>query len=432
MPIRPLPAALLLATALVATGCSVSPITTGGAPAGSAPSAGAEAEGVGNSETESAPAATLDDATVAVIEGLVADGIAEFGLRSVLLQVNVDGRPALVRAWGESLPGVPATTDMRFRNGAMAFTYIGQTFARMVDEGLVSLDDPLSTWRPDLPAADRVTLRDLLTMTSGYVDYVYQPEVLEGSQADPLRQYADEELIDIGVSQPLLYEPGTNWSYSHTNYVILGTVLQRITGQPLDEVLQDYVLDPMELRDTGDNAGTPAIPEPVLHAYSSERRDFLGLPADSDLYEESTFWNPSWTTANGAVQTTTIDDMTRSMEIVGSGAQVSPQMYEAQTGPALVGFGTPDPTGRCTACATLTDERHYGMGVVLRGPWITQTKLFAGSGATTGYLPSERVAISIVTTYAPEAFDNERYGQDTPTLFAEIADVMAPGTAPGV
>jgi hypothetical protein len=118
------------------------------------------------------------------------------------------------------------------------------------------------------------------------------------------------------------------------------------------------------------------------------------------------------------------------MDIVGSGAQVSPQMYEEQTGPALVGFGSP-PSAECEACRTLTEAAHYGLGVILRGPWITQTKLFAGSAATTGYLPDEAVAVSVVTTYLPEAFQNtELYGKDSAALFAEIAEVMAPGTVP--
>lgn len=70
-------------------------------------------------------------------------------------------------------------------------------------------------------------------MTSGYADYVYQPEMLHGTNLDPFRQWTPEELIRIGTSKPMMFEPRSNWGYSHTNYVILDRVLEKITGMPL-------------------------------------------------------------------------------------------------------------------------------------------------------------------------------------------------------
>ena len=68
------------------------------------------------------------------------------------------------------------------------------------------------------------------------------------------------------------FEPGTNWGYSHTNYVILGRVLEQIAGMPLADAIRKYVLEPMGLKQTG-ALTTPEIPQPVLHAFSSERRE---------------------------------------------------------------------------------------------------------------------------------------------------------------
>lgn len=334
-------------------------------------------------------------------------------------------------AYGESMPGVPATPDMHFRNGAFAFTYISAAVGRLVDQGRMRLDAPISTWRPDLPRATKITVRNLLSMTSGYADYVYQPALLDGAYRDPFRHWSNEELICVGVSAPAHFDPGTNWGYSHTNYVILGTILQKVTGSPLRDALQGLVLDPMGLTQTGDNGGTAEIPEPALHTYTSERRTFLGVPATTPFTEESTHRDPSWTTANGAVQTTTITDLTRSMELFGSGTLVSSATFEAQTGSALVGHGKRDPTGRRPVCRTLTNDLHYGLGVVLYGPWITQTKNFAGSGATGGYRPSDRLAISVVTTYLPAAFDaNGEYAKASSTIFKQIATALSPSHAP--
>ena len=121
---------------------------------------------------------------------------------------------------------------------------------RLVDQKVVTLDDPLATWLPDLPDAEQVTLRMLANMTAGYPDFVQNPKLSQEVYADPFRQWTPEEQIAIGLSTPRVFAPGTNWDYSHTDYVILGQALEKITGQPLDVALQEQVLGPMGLRNT--------------------------------------------------------------------------------------------------------------------------------------------------------------------------------------
>jgi CubicO group peptidase (beta-lactamase class C family) len=255
--------------------------------------------------------------------------------------------------------------------------------------------------------------------------------MLASSDRDPFRQWSDDELIALGLSGPEQFAPGTNWGYSHTNYVILAKVLEQITGKPMADVMAEYVLEPMKLTQTGSNGGTPAIPEPALHSFTSERSEYLNVPPGTPFYEEATYWNPSWTTAKGAVITTTITDMTSSMEIVGSGSQVSEGMYEAQTGPNLVGFGTKDPTGVCSSCRPNTEAMSYGLGIWRLGPWLAQNASFAGLASTSGYLPSEKLTVSVAMTYLPAAFaDADSYGSSSWTTFAAVADAVAPGQGP--
>ena len=257
---------------------------------------------------------------------------------------------------------------------------------------------------------------------------MYTPEILHGVNLEPFRQWTSDELIQIGISKPMMFEPGTNWGYSHTNYVILGRVLEKITGMPLADAMRKYIFAPMDLKQT-QSSSTPEIPEPVLHAFSSEQRADLLVPAGTPFYEESTFWNPSWTTAEGAVQTTDITDMSKSMEIVGAGKLLSRSSWAAQVGPNLVGFGHADPN--CPVCRQNTIAANYGLGVVNLGPWITQTKNFAGSGATVGYLPWKKLTISVVTTYTPEAFDEEgNYNNASQTIFSSLGSALAPNTVP--
>ncbi|MFZ2384037.1 MAG: serine hydrolase domain-containing protein [Candidatus Nanopelagicales bacterium] len=382
-------------------------------------------------ETSPRSVTSGDPATAAALASLAKESLKKYNLQSIVVRVVKDGTDLYTGAAGESMTGVPATPQMRYRNGAMAFTYIGQAFVRMVDQGLVSLDDPVEKWMPDLPRANKVTIKNLLNMTSGYADYVYQPKVLHGVEKDPFRQWTNDELMSIGLAAPMNFEPGTNWGYSHTNYIILGELLEKITGKPTSEVLNDYVLAPMNLTSTSSNSDTPAIPEPVLHSYTAERREFLGISAKTPFMEDSTFWNPSWTTAEGAVQTTDIYDMTTSMEIVGSGSQVSPEMYAAQTGPNLAGFGSRDPSGRCPICQPLTSARNYGLGILIMGPWLSQTKNFYGSGATTGYLPAEKLAITVVANPGAGASGKDGSAPDSSSaIFSGFAKAVTPENAP--
>ncbi|MBV8724405.1 MAG: beta-lactamase family protein [Candidatus Eremiobacteraeota bacterium] len=368
------------------------------------------------------------DPQASVVAEIARTAMARDHLKAVILRVTSDGRNVYTAALGESMYGVPATTQMHFRNGAMAFNYMTSTLLELVDRKKVRLDDKLARFFPSLPYASRITLRNLANMTSGYADYVYQPEVLHGVDLNPFRHWTSDELILIGVRKPMMFEPGTNWGYSHTNYVILGRVIEKITGMPLAQALQTYIMTPMRLTQTR-SIDTPAIPAPALHTYSSERREDLKIPAGESFYEDATFWDPSWTTGNGAVQVTDITDMAKSMELTGRGTLLSRASFEAQVRPNLVGFGHSQ--AGCVACRQNTVAANYGLGLLNLGPWISQIKSFAGCGGTVGYLPARRLTIAVVTTYLPEAFDSKgNYPNPSQTVFAEIANSLAPGTLP--
>src|ERR1700691_5117671 len=134
---------------------------------------------------------------------------------------------------------------------------------------------------------------------------------------------------------------------------------------PLSEAMQKYIFVPMGLRQT-QSIDTPQIPDLVIHLFSSERREDLRIPTDVPFYEEATFWNPSWTTAEGAVQITDITDFSKSMEVVGNGTLLSPRSHAEQVGPNLVGLGHAQ--DHCDVCRENTVSFNYGLGVVNRVP----------------------------------------------------------------
>ncbi len=167
-----------------------------------------------------------------------------------------------------------------------------------------------------------------------------------------------------------------------------------------------------------------------MHAFDSERRTALKIPADIAFYEESTFWNSQWGTPIGANQTTTIDDMATTAVKVGTGALISKSSYEAMTGPHLLGFGKKQ--DNCApSCFTQVNGYNYGIGIVRSGSWLLQNPMLGGYSATVAYLPSKKIAIAVFATFAPEAFDSEgNYANSSDILFRSIGTYIAPDDGP--
>ncbi len=378
-----------------------------------------------------APDSTADPAKADAVMAIVRNTMAEAHLKAVIVRVTVDGKEVVTRAVGESMANLAATTNMHFRNGAVAIAYVSTLLLILVDEGKVSLDDKLSTWLPDVPHSDRVTLGQLAQMTSGYVDYVIgNTEFEAAAYKDPFRQWEPDQILGFATSRPLLYQPGTNWNYAHTNYVLLGRALEKATGVDMPQLLSDKVLRPLGLTNTA-NSFTPEIPAPVLHAFTSERRQALKIPNGTPFYEESTYWNPSWTITHGAIQTTNIYDMAASASGIGSGRLLTKSSYDAFASTDLRGRTTTLPG--CTTCTEQNEGYTYGMGIVISGNWLLQNPMFAGGAGVMAYLPAEKIAIAVAVTYLPEAFDDQGdYRNEADTLFRRIAAELAPDDAPPV
>jgi CubicO group peptidase (beta-lactamase class C family) len=374
-----------------------------------------------------APSAQTDQA--AQIIALVRDGMEKYSLRSAIVRVTIDGREVVTAAFGESMTGVPATTDMHFRNGAVAISYVSMLVLTLVDDGVLRLDDSLSLWMPELPDSDKVTVRMLLNMTAGYQDFVPDEGFQRAFYANPFRQWTPQELVAISLSQPRVFAPGTNWDYAHANYVILGLALERATGRPVADLLQERVLGPLGLTNTVGSV-TAAIPEPALHAFSSERRDVLRIAADTSFSEETTFWSPSWSITHGAIETTNIYDMAASAVAIGEGTLLSPASHQAMVGPSLLGFGSP--LAGCNTCHTLDTNYNYGLGVVRSGNWLLQNLLLNGYGGTMAYLPGKKIAIAFEITFTEQSFEPDTRMAARVALFHSIGAYLAPDDAPPV
>jgi D-alanyl-D-alanine carboxypeptidase len=334
------------------------------------------------------------------IDQIVRGAMTKYDLKAVLAGVAIDGQTVVNAAWGESMTGVPATPDMHFRNGAVAIAYIGTVLLQVRDKGVLGLDDKLAKWFPEYPKADQVSLLMLINGTSGYADYVTDESFLQLFYADPFRHWEPDELIALALKRPMICDPGTCWSYAHTNFVILGKVLENATGRPLEDLIREGILDPLSLKDTR-SEGTAAIQEPVLHSFDAER----------GKYEESTYWNPSWTLARGAIMTSNIADILTSAAAIGTGILVSAESHALQLAPLTAKL------------KPWSETKYYGLGVFLVDGWIVQNPSFAGYAATMVYLPSRKLAITVSVTVREKASLEGNLSTD---LLKEIAAYLAP------
>jgi D-alanyl-D-alanine carboxypeptidase len=331
----------------------------------------------------------------------------KYGLAAVIVgMVSGNGKIA-THALGNSMTGVKATPDMHWRIGAVTHTMYATLLLRYVDQHIVSLKDKLSKWFPELPGSDRVTLRMLSNNTSSYDDYVYLPQFQDVYLKDPFREWTDDELVAIGISgaKTLAYSPGKDFNYSHTNFVILKQVLEKIGGEPIDQLLRKHILQPLRLRDTEYPLNSD-IAYPALHAFDIGAIDCTAV-GKHDVYQESTYWSPSWTSGP---MSSNVYDLVRWSRALGRGTLLSPASRKEMF--ALVKVGTNEPSF------------YYAMGVIVANTWIVQTPSYAGFYGLMAYLPSKDISINVVSTLSREgAAKPSNYSR---LIFVEIAKLLAP------
>jgi CubicO group peptidase (beta-lactamase class C family) len=390
---------------------------------------GASGLPLGASTASAAAGSAQASAQASSIATIVRQAMATYQLRSVIVRVTQGNKVITTQAFGQSMNGVPATTAMHFRNGAVAFAYVSTLLLEYVDEHKVTLNETIDHWLPSLPESHQVTLKMLTNQTTGYPDFETDPTWLADFNNDPFHIFTYQERLTDAFARPMQFAPGANWSYAHTNFMILGKILSMIGKAPLATLLQRNVLGPMGLTQTAASR-TSYIPSPVLHSFSSERRQALGIPTPNPFYEESTFWNAAWGTPDGAAETTNIYDMATTAVDVGTGKLLSKSSYHAMVDPNLLGFGQKQ--ANCVpSCFTQVVGYNYGLGVVRSGSWILQNPLLGGYSATEAYLPSQKISIAVATTFSPGAFDCQGvYANSSDTLFRLIGAAVAPKNAP--
>jgi D-alanyl-D-alanine carboxypeptidase len=287
------------------------------------------------------------------------------------------------------------------RVGSNTKPMTGTVILQLVQEGKLSLDDPVSKFRPDVPNGANITIRQLMEMRSGLYNYSTAPELNRAQDSTPERVYTPDELLAMAFERPPLYRPGQGWNYSNTNFVLLGLIIEKLTGRTAAEEFQSRIFGPLGMTGSTLPAATDAsIPDPHPHGYTYgtnvQTIDTNVLPENIQAQAKAatlapmdvTTVNPSWGwTAGSAISTA--GDLVTFVQALGGGGLLSPAMQKQRLDsmqPTVP--GNPASPG-------------YGLALAKLGSLYGHTGEIPGYNSFMGYDPDRKITVVVWATNAP-------------------------------
>jgi len=179
------------------------------------------------------------------IDSVATQVLSATGVPSASLAIVKDGQIVYAHAYGKARidPELAAKPEMRYSIGSISKQFTVAALLMLAEQGKLSLEDPVSKFIPNLTRANEVTTREVLSQTSGYQDYWPQDYVMPGM----LKPVRTQEILDRWARIPLDFDPGTQWQYSNTNYVIAGAIFEKAAGMPLFRFLTERVFTPLHM-----------------------------------------------------------------------------------------------------------------------------------------------------------------------------------------
>ncbi|MDX3336603.1 serine hydrolase [Streptomyces sp. ME02-6979.5a] len=342
------------------------------------------------------PPGGLDPALTAELDRTIEDVREQAGIPGAVVGLWMPGKGSYIHASGvgNTVTGEPMSAGTRIRIGSETKTFTVTALLQLVDDKRVKLDDPISRYVSGVRNGDRITLRQLAGMRSGLFPYTADAGFVHDLLSDPYRSFTPRGVLAYGMQHKNTFEPGAEFQYSNSNLVLLGLVIEKVTGQPLDRVIHERVLRPARLRSTLFPTGAE-FPEPHAHGYTDQTL--------SGETEDATDWNPSWAWAAGAM-ISDLHDLRRWAKVVATGELLSPET-QAQ---------------RLTTLPTGFPGLSYGLGIFETGGWIGHNGSLPGYETVTVYLPAQKATMVIMINT-----DSLSGGQEPSTLLARAVTQIA-------
>lgn len=297
----------------------------------------------------------------------------ETGVPSASLAIVRDGTIAYTQAYGKARldPAEAATPAMRYSIGSISKQFTAAAILLLEQQGKLSIDDPVGKYLPDLTRANEVKIRMLLSHTSGYQDY-WPEDYLMPPMREPT---TSQHILDVWGKKPLDFDPGTKWQYSNTNFVIAGRIVEKISGEPLMQFLEDHVFHPLEMKQVW-NSDVTKLGDTDAEGYI---RYALGplRPAPKE--------GRGWMFAAGELAMPAYDLAQWDISIMNR-SLLDPKSYDEMFAPVMLKDGS---------------SSHYGLGLFVRD--LSGHPYYEHSGEVSGFVsenmvfPKEKLAIAVLT-----------------------------------
>jgi D-alanyl-D-alanine carboxypeptidase len=306
---------------------------------------------------------------------------------------------------------VPMRPDDRMLAGSVGKTFAAATALQLVKEGKIGLDDKIEkyfgkeSWFDRLPNARDITVRQLMNHTSGLVRYEFKDTFTKDLTANPMKVWTPEERLAYLFGEKAVFEAGKGWDYSDTNYIVLGMIIEKVTGRKFFDEAHRRLIKPLKLSNTIPQEG-PTM-KGVVQGYAGPNNPFGGKDA---MIENGKFVvNPQleWT---GGGYASTSEDLARWAKMMYEGKAYDPSLLPQ----VLDGAAAP----------MLGRETKYGLGVIIRktqaGTSYGHSGFFPGYVTDMMYFPEEKIAVAVqVNTSAPQTL-----GKPLGRVLVEVAEMV--------
>ena len=306
----------------------------------------------------------------------------------------------------------PMKATDRMPAGSVGKTFAAATAFQLIKEGKLNLDDKVEKylggeqWFPRLPNAKDITVRQLMNHTSGLVRYEFKEQFTKDLTTNPEKVWKPAELVSYLLDEKAPFEAGKGWDYSDTNYIVLGMIIEKVTGRKFYDEANRRLLKPLKLTDTIPQDG-PRL-KGVVQGYAGPNNPFGGT--DAMLVNGKFTVNPQfeWT---GGGYVSTAHDLARWAKMFYEGKAFSPDLL-----PQVVDG---------VAAPMLGRESKYGLGAIIRktsiGTSYGHSGFFPGYMTDMMYFPEQKIAVAVqVNTSVGRSL-----GKPLSRVLVEVVDEIA-------
>jgi len=317
----------------------------------------------------------LSPDTQKALEAAVAKELKAYGgkdpIPGAVVGVWIPGKAPFLKGIGLSdiAPAKSIALDDKFRVGSNTKTFVVTVLLQLVDEKKLSLEDTISKFDlgVTVPNADKITVTQLCQMESGLPDVYNVPE-MDKIDITVNSKFTAKQLVDIAGKQPPLFAPGAKWNYSNTNYLLLGIIIEKVTGHTVADEIKNRLLVPLELKNTSYPVTDPAMPTPFSHGYVLNK---------SGNWEDNTVSLPPSLTGAAGVMVSDMADMKKWVKAYVTGSTNSAATQKA----------------RLTCVPIGVEDLSFGLGIGCSGGWYGYTGGIPGYNTGAYYFPEKDATI---------------------------------------